>query len=382
MTGSNRKRVAVFVTGAFVQRDYLEAVSGHVQIALKAAQILAHAGHDVTLITTKGEGTECLPEDVTDGLEVCVVPHATRSWPTHRVYAGQALRQVFCLRALLRRRRFDVVHFFGGMATGLLLGLLRRTGVSSTAFYTPIKRPPAWRSRARLGVMRWALRRVRYVVPTADDVASGWASLLGRPCAAVAHPGIVKQVAPAPDGAARKIVLFWRNADYENGADLALQAFRDLAPAYPEVRFVFAVRPGERYEKDLLLLERETDNIDVHIYPYAEGVSLTSLLHDARFAVQPFRSLSINPQMSVLETLCAGVPVIATAIESNDEVVRHEVNGLLIRPDSVETLSEAIERLLNDATLLAALSRNARSHTEQKWNWASFGQDLLRAYHE
>ncbi|UCD51490.1 MAG: glycosyltransferase family 4 protein [Phycisphaerales bacterium] len=381
MAVGNRKRVAVFVTGAFVRRDYLEAVSGHVQIALMAAQILSRAGHDVTLITTKGDGTDCLPDDVAEDVGVCVVPHATRSWPGHRVYLVKALRQVFCLRGLLKTRHFDAIHFFGGTATGLLLALLRWTGVRSKALYTPIKRPPAWRSRLRLGVVRFAFRRVQHVVPTADYVASGWTSLLERPCAPVARPGIMKKMAP-PDDVPKNTVLFWRNATYENGVDIALQAFGRLAGTYPEVRFVFAVRPGERYEKNLVSLEREIDNVDVHIYPYGEGVSLDSLLRDARFVVQPFRSLSINPQMSIIETLYAGVPVIAPAIESNDEVVRHEVNGLLIPPDSVDALSEAIERLLGDAQLLATLARNARSHTEQKWNWASFGQDLLRTYHE
>jgi glycosyltransferase involved in cell wall biosynthesis len=196
------------------------------------------------------------------------------------------------------------------------------------------------------------------------------------------HPGIVKPLSEASAGALKKSVLFWRNAGYENGADLAIQSFRKLAPRFPHIRFVFAVRPHDRYEQDLLQLSREFSNIDVHLYPYANGITLSRLLDEALFVIQPFRRLSINPQMSILETLYAGVPVIATEIESNHEVVQDGQTGLLIAPNDELSLSAAIERLLSDASLLGRLARNARPLTEAKWNWRSFGRQLAEVYDE
>jgi len=177
-------------------------------------------------------------------------------------------------------------------------------------------------------------------------------------------------------------VLFWRDARHENGVDIAIRSFQKLAPKYPHVRFVFAVRPRDEYEDALFRLSRTIQNVAVHIYPYRNGVSLAGLLGEALFVVQPFRRLSVNPQMCILETLYAGVPVITTEIESNPEVVHHEENGLLIPPDDEPSLSAGIERLLCDHCLLAELSRSARPSTQRQWSWELFASGLLQTYDE
>ena len=196
------------------------------------------------------------------------------------------------------------------------------------------------------------------------------------------HPGIVRQCERhASDGAApRDSVLFWRCARRDNGVDVAMASFRQLAPRYPHLRFVFAVRPRGPYEDDLRKLADEIENIDVHVYPYKDPVSLPALFARAMFVVQPFRRLTINPQLSILESLYAGLPVIATDVESNRELVRHEQTGLLIPPGDEHALSAAIQRLLTDTQARTDLARNASDVTQRHWNWQRFDQQLLHAY--
>ena len=381
MAAENTKRIAVFVTGAFSSRDRLDSVSGHVQIPLMAARILHSAGHEVTLITTKDRGTHCLPYELPAGLEIRVVQHASGWSSEHRIYAGKAVKQLLQLRALMKRQRYDIVHFFGGAVTGWLLCALKFMGVPSTAFYSPIKGPRSYRSRLRTHALRSAFRPVERVLATSDYVSACWAPIVGEAKVRAMCPGVVRQhEQDVPDGVRKDSVLFWRCARYDNGVDMALASFRKLAPQYPDIRFVFAVRPHDRYEDELLRLGQEIENVDVHLYPYENGISLSALLARALFVVQPFRQLSINPQLSILESLYAGVPVIATAVESNGEVVCHEESGLLIPPEDEGALSSAIERLLTDIQLLDRLARNARRMTERRWNWDLFGQQLLRAY--
>jgi len=49
---------------------------------------------------------------------------------------------------------------------------------------------------------------------------------------------------------------------------------------------------------------------------------------------------------AAVESLAAGVPVVATAVDGTPEVVRHGVNGFLARPGDVEELARAVIRLL------------------------------------
>jgi glycosyltransferase involved in cell wall biosynthesis len=376
-------RIGIFVTGISSRQPHPDCVSGHLQIPLMAVKILAAAGHDVTLVTTKMSDEAFLPYGVADVAAVCTVQHAS-AWP-QRIHFGLAARQVGQLWSFLRKRRFDVIHFFGGMGTGLLLCTLMSMGVHSAAFFSPMKPPPGPGYPLRRYLTRWAFTRVRGMLTTAEHVGSAWASLLGRQNVAVLRPGVMKQCA-VTQSTAKDSVLFWRTADYDNGVDEAIEVFRTLAPRYPSIRFVFAVRATDRhksqrlYRQELLRLGGEGRNIEVYLHPYRDGISLEGLLGRACLVVQPFRRLSINPQMSILESLYAGVPVIATAIESNPEVVLHEQTGLLVPPGDRNALLSAIDRLLKDAKLLASLARNARPMTEGRWNWDSFGPQLLEAY--
>ena len=54
-------RFGIYVVRAYCPLQNVDAVSGHVQIPLMVAKILADAGHDVTLITTKSRPTDVLP---------------------------------------------------------------------------------------------------------------------------------------------------------------------------------------------------------------------------------------------------------------------------------------------------------------------------------
>jgi 2-deoxystreptamine N-acetyl-D-glucosaminyltransferase/2-deoxystreptamine glucosyltransferase len=72
-----------------------------------------------------------------------------------------------------------------------------------------------------------------------------------------------------------------------------------------------------------------------------------------------------NLPHTVLEALAVGTPVIATAVGGVPEVVRDGENGLLVAPGDVEALAAAIERLLGDDSLRAALAAAAAPSVDE-----------------
>ena len=380
MRESKKMKVGIFITAAFCRTKYLDAISGHVQIPLMAVKLLVDAGHEVKLITTKPRATDVLPSVIPENVEVHVVDHASKIWPEKGISIGKALKQAWQLFSLLKKESFDIVHFFGGDNTGRLLSFMKSLGIKSQGFFSPIK-DPGWNSSRLLAkVTKVGFRRIDMTIATTEYVRHSWGLLLGKDKCKSLRPGIMKDIPEKSDNVLKDSVLFWRNADYQNGADLAIEAFRELAPRYPYTRFVFAVRPHDILENELLDLGRYVSNIDVHIYPYKASISLGNLLHHALFVVHPFRSLSVNPQISILETLYAGVPVIATKIESNEELIKDAQNGLLIPPDNKNALTCAIERLLEDRKLVEQLRKGTRAIVTESWNWESFGKGLLSIY--
>ncbi|MBN2561839.1 MAG: glycosyltransferase family 4 protein [Phycisphaerae bacterium] len=63
---------------------------------------------------------------------------------------------------------------------------------------------------------------------------------------------------------------------------------------------------------------------------------------------------------ALLEAMSCGVPVIATAVGGNLEVIDHGRTGLLVAPDNAVELGLAIRRLMRDETYRAALASAGR----------------------
>lgn len=85
---------------------------------------------------------------------------------------------------------------------------------------------------------------------------------------------------------------------------------------------------------------------DVFILPsYQEGLSIT-----------------------LLEATMLGKAIIATAIDSNPEVIHEETTGLLVEPRDPVSLANAMGRLYSDSTLRHTLEKNARANYEKNFN--------------
>jgi glycosyltransferase involved in cell wall biosynthesis len=69
--------------------------------------------------------------------------------------------------------------------------------------------------------------------------------------------------------------------------------------------------------------------------------------------------------ISILEAMRAGLPVVATDVGGISESVRHEQTGLLVPPDDVQGLREALARVIADPALRMALG------SEGQRFWAS-----------
>jgi glycosyltransferase involved in cell wall biosynthesis len=78
--------------------------------------------------------------------------------------------------------------------------------------------------------------------------------------------------------------------------------------------------------------------------------------------------------------MASGLPVIASAAGGNGELVRHEINGLLVAPLDATSWAAAIERLLQDATLAARLGRAGRDTARVTFSLERTVEQTLQLY--
>jgi L-malate glycosyltransferase len=82
--------------------------------------------------------------------------------------------------------------------------------------------------------------------------------------------------------------------------------------------------------------------------------------------------------LSVLEAWSAGKPVVATDVVGIREIVRHDVNGVLVPSDRPEMLAQALLRVMGDGELRETISRNG-----QRFAMAECGiRQMVRRYEQ
>jgi glycosyltransferase involved in cell wall biosynthesis len=69
-----------------------------------------------------------------------------------------------------------------------------------------------------------------------------------------------------------------------------------------------------------------------------------------------------------LESMAAGVPIVASAIPANVELIDDGSTGLLVPVEDPSSTAAAIQRLLDDRTLAAALGARARKVVEERFS--------------
>jgi len=75
--------------------------------------------------------------------------------------------------------------------------------------------------------------------------------------------------------------------------------------------------------------------------------------------------------LKVFEYMAAGLPVVAPALDRLSGIVRHEQEGILYSAGEPDGLAHALVRLTDDPPLRLALGRAARERVEREFSWAA-----------
>jgi len=270
-------------------------VGGPASHAPEVAAFLRSRGHDVEVVTTAERAPA--PEEYP-------VRWVSRSRPP-------GLRHAEGVRLVRERaRRADVVYTTGMFGRSSLGALLART-----PFVVKLTADPAYERARRFGLWRGSLEGFQEHAP-----------LTTLPLR-LARDADVRRAAHVvtPSAYLRELALGW-------GVPLVIAGDgpdRDALERLGYARFL-----GPQPRQRVLELFRAAD------------ASLLSSSWE-------------NFPHTVVEALAVGTPVIATRTGGVAEVVHDGVNGLVVAPDDVDALAQAIERFVSDAALAGRLRAEA-----------------------
>jgi glycosyltransferase involved in cell wall biosynthesis len=281
-------------------------------------------------------------------------------WPvtTLNESAGIRMKLPLRLRSLFRDIGADIVHTHNTRPLLYAAPAARLAGAGAVVHTRHGQRLGASRRQTMLFNLacRWA---DRVVSVSADSTKLACSQGLPREKLLTIHNGI--DLAPftfrVPD--ANGSIVFVGRLSPEKDLDTLLEAVALLRQRGSSTPLHIAGDGPERSRLERLCAERQLHD-SVRFLGAVRNVP--GLLATAGLLVLP--SLSEGISLALLEAMASGVPVVATRIGGNAEVIEDERTGLLIPTRDPEALAGAIHRLQADPSAATRLAVAARQRVE------------------
>jgi glycosyltransferase involved in cell wall biosynthesis len=177
----------------------------------------------------------------------------------------------------------------------------------------------------------------------------------------------------------RRIVTV-ANLRKEKAHEVLLEAAGIVLARHADAEF-WIVGGGARYDELTALARRR--GVDGRTRFFGHRDDVPALLAESDIFVLPSRSEAFPG--GLIEAMAAGLPIVATAVGGNRELVQHRRNGLLVPPDDAQALAAAVVELIESPGNAAAYGRAARGSVENGFSFermVSAFEDLYRSEFE
>ena len=282
------------------------------------------------------------------------------------------------IRKAIRRARPEIVHthlvhadVYGAATAG------RATVISTKHNDDPF----------RLGhfghVERLCARRAARIICITDALARFNVERVGIPDAkvSVVHYGLDEiPAAWGPPGgpslpSSARVLLAISRLEEQKGLDVAIRALAQVRRRHPDAVLV-DLGLGSRREE--LLALAKTEGIADAVFLAGSVGDVGDWLRRAEIFVHPARWEGFG--LALLEAMLAGLPVVASAVSSIPEIVRDGATGLLVPPDDVGRLAEALCSMLDDPNLARAYGAAGLARAHHDFSVAAMAARTIAVY--
>ncbi len=344
---------------------------GAERVVLELARRQRDLGADAKVICLQQLG-DLLPAFTTAGIPVTLVPGSGRPG---------ALRMAWRLGDALRAVNATVVHTHNSapqIAAGLGQGLRHWRRRGTALVHTEHGRIGDTRP-ALLRWRRWTITDFDAVFAVSVDAQKhllehGIRSANGVD---VVLNGIdLSRFAPRERRAVRGThVVHVGRLDRIKGQDVLLAAMAHARESVPSIRLTIVGDGPTRGELDAQV--RRLGLEDVVTFAGAAD-DVRPFLQAADLFVLPSRSEGIS--LALLEAMATGLPIVATDVGGNREVIPVEGTGTLVAPERPDQLAAAMVTLLLDPELASAKGAAARREVEQRFSSETTAQVYAAHY--
>ena len=300
-------------------------------------------------------------------------------YPTHSMYGYQTVRRQLKFARDVRREQIQVVHAYGFYPN--LFAIWPAALGTRSVTIASVRDMGVFSDRHKLRSLSQAMAcRFADCIIANSNAVREWLHKqgLGRYDIQVIPNGITM---PAPrrsdePGSIRSefnidpkcpLIAVVGRLVRTKGLEFFLDAAASIASRFPSARFLVVgeanIEPSYRVE-----LEERARNLNLNgrlIFTGQRG-DVPQIMREIDISVLP--SLSESFSNSLLESMANGLPVVATNVGGNPEVVSDGENGVLVAPADPAALSRAIAQLLESPDLRRRLGQAAREKVAREYS--------------
>lgn len=370
-----RKRRVFYLVDSF-------NIGGTETQAVELARRMDSAKYDVTLACLRKEGP--LLERLNGSAVKIVEFH-----PKGGIDSPRGLYQLARMVAYLRRGKFDVVHAHDLWSNMIGLAAAKLAGVPVIVTSQRDLSHGDWYQGSRKKWLRKAQNASSAVVTNAPMIREGLVSQEGFAADKVrviyngvdlehflSSPTMRAKLFPGMERAKLIVLVGNMHTDVKGQATL-IAAAPAILSRFPQARFVLV---GDGEKRNDFEAAGQATGVAGNFMFMGRRNDVADILAACDIAVLP--SAAEGMPNAVLEYMAAGLPVVATAVGGNLEVIADGATGLLVPAGNPGALGEALTRLLADDVLALRLARNGRELVERRFSFERLTREVGALYEE
>jgi len=150
-------------------------------------------------------------------------------------------------------------------------------------------------------------------------------------------------------------ILYAGRIYWHKGIEYLLNSFANVEKKYNIQMKIAGLGDIEYYREKALKLGIKK----IEFLGGIDNLEMPKVMGKAKIFVLPTLTLEGHPK-ALIEAMASGCACIATAVPGNKNLIDDGKNGLLVKPRDVNSLTEAITKVLNNEGLRVELGKNAR----------------------
>ena len=325
---------------------------------------------------------------------------AISEYPLESLYELNAFRQQWRFAQALRRNHTQIVHSYNFYANMFSLPAAKLAGVPGIV--ASIRDMGVYLSPMKLRAQKLVCRLADRIVVNAGAIRD-WLVEQGydpRKIVVIRNGVDTSRFVARDDGTALRreldlpagvpLVVLLARLNPTKGIEDFLQAAVKVREMHPDAWFLAVGECFTRNADGQIVVDsayRRALEDRAASLGLADRMRFTGLRKDvpqvlAAAAVSVLPSISEGISNTLLESMAAGVPVVATRVGGTPEVIDDGEHGLLVPVNEPQALADAISRVLGNPALAARLGANGRRRVVEEFSFDAVVRKTERLYRE